>query len=509
MIETPSIRLFFGFVENTNDPEKSGRVQVRVVGYNTQNKGELPTENLKWFQMMCGIGASLNGIGESPTGLLNETLVVGLYISDDMQEGLILGSVPGIGDVSPIAAGDGTTIVTAKNASLATGVPDGRGSTWSQPATPYAAVYPNNKVVSSQSGHVIEYDDTPGAERISVFHKSGTFDEIHPDGKHVIRNVGDSFEIDLNNKLILVNGDYKTFINGDHYVNVAGEMYYKVGGGITFDTANTRTLGISEATDHISSNVSGRDHIHSGVKSGDEFSLNPVGATTGFFPTPANVFSLTTEDTGFTPEVISVGLKNGYLTPQDVMTQETYVPDIKQADETPTPDIQAVSVDCAELIKPDGSVNYSALLSPGVTLRSVSLGAVVSQYAIVNQVGLTTNAIVCNLKNVAENIVTPLRKQYPNSMVTSGFRAGSGTSQHLKGEAVDIQISGYSRKDYYNLAVWVKNNLPFDQLILEHKNYGTGLSWLHISLKRTGVNRKQVMTFFNNKKYADGLRDMN
>ena len=38
--------------------------------------------------------------------------------------------------------------------------------------------YPHNHVTETESGHVIEVDDTKGKERIHVFHKSGTFIEI-------------------------------------------------------------------------------------------------------------------------------------------------------------------------------------------------------------------------------------------------------------------------------------------------------------------------------------------
>lgn len=54
-----------------------------------------------------------------------------------------------------------------------------------EPKTPYAAVYPYNHVYESESGHVIEVDDTPGAERLHWYHRSGTFREIHPDGTEV------------------------------------------------------------------------------------------------------------------------------------------------------------------------------------------------------------------------------------------------------------------------------------------------------------------------------------
>jgi len=54
-----------------------------------------------------------------------------------------------------------------------------------EPQSPYAAVYPYNHVYESESGHVVEIDDSPGAERLHWYHRSGTFREIHPDGTQV------------------------------------------------------------------------------------------------------------------------------------------------------------------------------------------------------------------------------------------------------------------------------------------------------------------------------------
>jgi len=54
-----------------------------------------------------------------------------------------------------------------------------------EPATPYDAKYPYNHVYESESGHVIEVDDSPSKERMHWYHRSGTFTEIHPDGLEV------------------------------------------------------------------------------------------------------------------------------------------------------------------------------------------------------------------------------------------------------------------------------------------------------------------------------------
>lgn len=62
-----------------------------------------------------------------------------------------------------------------------------------EPPSPYAAQYPYNHVYESESGHVIEIDDTPGAERLHWFHRTGTFREVHPDGKQVNKVKNDEY----------------------------------------------------------------------------------------------------------------------------------------------------------------------------------------------------------------------------------------------------------------------------------------------------------------------------
>lgn len=62
-------------------------------------------------------------------------------------------------------------------------------SLWTEPETPYNAEYPYNHARLSESGHLIEIDDTPNAERLHRYHRRGTFEEIHTDGSRVTKVV--------------------------------------------------------------------------------------------------------------------------------------------------------------------------------------------------------------------------------------------------------------------------------------------------------------------------------
>ncbi|MBT4654933.1 MAG: hypothetical protein HOB59_03540, partial [Gammaproteobacteria bacterium] len=97
-----------------------------------------------------------------------------------------------IGTPTALAGDITTTIENTDNASLYVFTP------WNEPNPRYGGVsnnsaeyltsvelsstYPHNHVRMSESGHVEEWDDTPSAERLHKFHKTGTFEEIQPDG---------------------------------------------------------------------------------------------------------------------------------------------------------------------------------------------------------------------------------------------------------------------------------------------------------------------------------------
>ncbi len=102
-------------------------------------------------------------------------------------------------------------------------------------------------------------------------------------------------------------------------------------------------------------------------------------------------------------------------------------------------------------------------------------------------------------KALFENVVQPVRDNFGVTVINSGYRCGdlnyaiggSNTSQHCKGQAVDIECPGTPN---YDVAKWIEENLDFDQLILEFYTPGIPDSgWVHVSYKSEG-NRKSVLT---------------
>lgn len=121
---------------------------------------------------------------------------------------------------------------------------------------------------------------------------------------------------------------------------------------------------------------------------------------------------------------------------------------------------------------------------------------------IAPQNGMTVQQVCDNLKALVTNVWVPLKNQYPDAFMTCSFRKGSSnpTSQHPKGMACDIQYKGISKSEYYVRALWVRDNIKFDQFLLEYKTTGTGLPWHHLSYNNSpGGNRAQVFTFMNDK----------
>lgn len=102
--------------------------------------------------------------------------------------------------------------------------------------------------------------------------------------------------------------------------------------------------------------------------------------------------------------------------------------------------------------------------------------------------------IILNIKYLIKNTLEPAYNYIPFK-ITSGYRSmalntavGSKTnkSQHLKGEAADITTGSIA--DNKKIYTYIRENLPFDQLIAEY-----GYKTIHVSLKRNGINRKQTL----------------
>ena len=112
---------------------------------------------------------------------------------------------------------------------------------FSETSSPYvSSQYPYNHVHESESGHIHEIDDSPGAERLMTQHKSGTFEELHANGDKVIKVIGDNYEIIVGSSNLFVNGNInittngtvRELITGDYHLEVGGDYSQKIGGNV-------------------------------------------------------------------------------------------------------------------------------------------------------------------------------------------------------------------------------------------------------------------------------------
>jgi hypothetical protein len=140
-------------------------------------------------------------------------------------------------DIEPKSGVEGSvdTIMVNKMASIT------NNPLFTEPPTKYAPMYPNNKVLSTESGHHQEFDDTPGAERIHTYHKSGSFEEYHPNGDRVTKIVGNDYEIVSGDKNLHVSGDLNIYVNDSVNITVNGKWFASVGGTHTTITGGTTT----------------------------------------------------------------------------------------------------------------------------------------------------------------------------------------------------------------------------------------------------------------------------
>lgn len=252
------VRWFTGLVVDNNDPVQLGRIKVRIYGVHPESTLDVPDEDLPWAQTVTPITEGGTTEWGNPLGVQVGALVFGFFMDGtNSQMPLVLGSLPkyegpdrDIKTVNRLARGTNTITKT----------PDG---TIGEPAASYAAEYPHNKVTQTTSGHVIEIDDTPDAERIHIFHKSGTFVEMRPNGDVVTQQK---------------NG-WKS-VTGNDKIHVTNDMDLIIGGNLNL-TANTGTIQIGSG-DVIASGISLTGHIHNnqdGPLTGPGPTSPPLGAT--------------------------------------------------------------------------------------------------------------------------------------------------------------------------------------------------------------------------------------
>jgi len=93
-----------------------------------------------------------------------------------------------------------------------------------------SAQYPENQVKETSSGHIIEYDDTNGRERVMIRHRTGSGVEMRADGTVIYSSTNNAIRIVAANEKVIVEGDGEVVYNGNLKMKVAGDFDLEVGG---------------------------------------------------------------------------------------------------------------------------------------------------------------------------------------------------------------------------------------------------------------------------------------
>ncbi|MFA5490842.1 MAG: D-Ala-D-Ala carboxypeptidase family metallohydrolase [Candidimonas sp.] len=148
-------------------------------------------------------------------------------------------------------------------------------------------------------------------------------------------------------------------------------------------------------------------------------------------------------------------------------------------------------------------------LSANFTLEEMIRSQTASRLGIDNMP--RENEIIENLRRLCVNVLQPLRSHfgYP-VIVSSGYRSlrlnraigSKDSSQHIKGQAADFEVVGM---DNYDIACWIRDNLDYDQLILEmYRPNEPRSGWVHCSWVGDD-NRNEDLTIFQGGRTVFGL----
>lgn len=252
--------IYRGVIEDRDDPEKAGRVRVRVFGVHTERKIKstiegIPTDELPWAEPAMGLfEGSMSGFGAWAIPLQGAHVFV-FFEGGNIMQPRYFATVPGIPaegpddeigrtqtgfqdpdgvypiqaaeqpdhpnelgepDIHKLARGEILfTLVNEKKDRQITDIETADGNTWNEPLPYYDAQYPENIVLATHGGIVVELDNTVtppananetevGKRRVHIYHPSHTFIEVSEEGDISFRNERDRFEIVTRNRKIYI-----------------------------------------------------------------------------------------------------------------------------------------------------------------------------------------------------------------------------------------------------------------------------------------------------------------
>ena len=276
-----------GIVEDRQDPLKLGRCRIRCLGWHSPNKMQLPTNMLPWA--IPSVPINVSNVYAPKEG----DMIFGFFLDgESAQQPVMLGSFPSIplkaanrqepftdprtsaelsaAPVKPYESAtnyprkldEPTTSRLARNdsdyPSEIVAAKRDRKASKVEPNSYYAAKYPYNNVYESESGHALEFDDTKGAERVHLYHRSGSYVEWGPEGDRAERIQRNKFEVVIGNEQVYVKGDVKIYVDGDYDLEVTGDIRIN-GQTINLNQGNMGAARIGDSTLDNDSETNGPD----------------------------------------------------------------------------------------------------------------------------------------------------------------------------------------------------------------------------------------------------------
>ena len=141
-----------------------------------------------------------------------------------------------------------STLLLAKSENRNENIPvanNASGGKWNEPPSAFNAKYPYNHVRETESGHVIELDDTPNAERIHIYHRTGTYVEIDREGSVSYKVRGENYEIFNRNNRMYIQGNMDVTVDGAKTLLVKNALDVEVLGKTTINIKNDADLNVS------------------------------------------------------------------------------------------------------------------------------------------------------------------------------------------------------------------------------------------------------------------------
>ena len=253
-------KFYTGIVEDRKDPMQIGRVRVRVHNVHSEDKRKIPTEELPWATVLQPTtSAGISGIGSSPHGLVEGSFVVGFFRDRSLQDFVVLGSVSSLSTVKPDSTigffdpnevypkylGRDTNALsrgfeTKLKKRLEELEVDLKGKEKTGPfdfemkpiEIDFKPDYPFDKVLETESGHILELDDTEGHERIRLIHSAGTVIEIGPNGEIFQKGQNSRYTLIVKNDTLQIEGNLNVWIGGNAKLFCKEDVELEVKGGV-------------------------------------------------------------------------------------------------------------------------------------------------------------------------------------------------------------------------------------------------------------------------------------